>query len=62
MMPERRRHLLPEEDELDDPGDDEGIDFQLPGDLWFRTSPRGKLDVASYTCGLKTPDSQSGSH
>jgi hypothetical protein len=62
MMPERWRCLLPEEDELDDPDDDDGIDFQLPGDLWFRTSPRGKLDVASYTCGLKTPDPQSGSH
>jgi hypothetical protein len=62
MMPERRRRLLPEEDELDDPDDDGGIDFQLPGDLWFRASRRGTLDVASYTCRQKLPDSQSGSH
>jgi hypothetical protein len=61
MMPERRRCLLPEEDELDDPGDDDGIDFQLPGDLWFHASQRGTLGVASYTCGLKSPDPQSGS-
>jgi hypothetical protein len=62
MMPVHRRCLLPEEDELDDPGDDDGIDFQLPGDLWFRASRRGTLALASYTCGLKTPDPQSGSH
>jgi hypothetical protein len=62
MMPERQPCLLPEEDELDDPDDDGGIDFQLPGDLWFRTSRRGKLDVASYTCGMKLPAPQSGSH
>ncbi len=61
MMPEHPRRLLPEEDELDDPDDDDGIDYQLPGDLWFRSSQRGKLAVASYTCRLKTPDSQSGS-
>ena len=29
------RHLLPEEDALDDPDDDE-VDPTLPGDLWFR--------------------------
>jgi hypothetical protein len=28
------RNLLPEEDALDDPDDDEA-DFTLPGDLWF---------------------------
>jgi hypothetical protein len=62
MMPERQHCLLPEEDELGDPDDDDGIDFQLPGDLWFRTSRRGKLDVTSYTCGMKLPEPQSGSH
>ncbi len=62
MMPERWRSLLPEEDELDDPDDGDGIDFQLPGDLWFLTPLRGKLDVASYTYGLNLPDSQSGLH
>ena len=29
------RNLLPEEDALDDPDDDEA-DPTLPGDLWFR--------------------------
>ena len=29
------RNLLPEEDALDDPDDDEA-DPSLPGDLWFR--------------------------
>jgi hypothetical protein len=62
MMPERRHGLLPEEDELDDPGDDDGVDIHMPGDLWFRAPLRGMLDVASYTYGLKMPDSQSGSH
>ena len=62
MMPDFRRNLLPEEDELDDPGDDDGIDFQLPGDLWFRTPQRRKLVGASYTYGMNLPDSQSGSH
>ena len=62
MMPEHQRRLLPEEDELDDPGDDDGIDFHLPGDLWFRASARGKQDVASYTYCLKLPDPESGSH
>ena len=62
MMPELRRCLLPEEDELDDPDDDGGIDIQLPGDLWFRAARRRMLDVASYTCRQKLPDPQSGSH
>jgi hypothetical protein len=62
MMPERLRGLLPEEDELDDPEDDDGIDIQLPGDLWFRTRPSGRLDATSYTYGLKTQDFQSGPH
>jgi len=30
------RNLLPEEDALDDPDDDEEADPTLPGDLWFR--------------------------
>jgi hypothetical protein len=30
------RHLLPEEDALDDPDDDDEADPTLPGDLWFR--------------------------
>jgi hypothetical protein len=29
-------HLLPEEDALDDPDDDDDADPTLPGDLWFR--------------------------
>ena len=62
MMPERQHCLLPEEDELGDPDDDDGIDFQMPGDLWFRASRRRMLDVPSYTCDLKLPDPQSGSH
>ena len=62
MMPERHRDLLPEEDELGDPDDDGGIDFQLPGDLWFRASRRRMLDVASYTGDQKLLDPQSGSH
>jgi hypothetical protein len=30
------RNLLPEEDALDDPDDDDEADPTLPGDLWFR--------------------------
>jgi hypothetical protein len=30
------RNLLPEEDALDDPDDDDESDPTLPGDLWFR--------------------------
>lgn len=62
MMPERLRCLLPEEDELDDPDADDGIDFQLPGDLWFRVLRRGKFDVASYTSGMTRSEPQSDSH
>jgi hypothetical protein len=29
--------LLPEEDAIDDPDDDDETDPTLPGDLWFRT-------------------------
>jgi hypothetical protein len=29
-------HLLPEEDVLDEPDDDDEADPTLPGDLWFR--------------------------
>jgi len=29
-------NLLPEEDALDDPDDDDEADPTLPGDLWFR--------------------------
>ena len=60
-MPEPGLCLLPEEDELDDPEDDDGIDFQLPGDLWFRAARRGKSARAAYTCGLKLPRLAAGS-
>jgi hypothetical protein len=30
-------HLLPEEDVLDDPDDDDEADPTVPGDLWFVT-------------------------
>jgi hypothetical protein len=30
------RHLLPEEDALEDPDDDDEADPTLPGDLWYR--------------------------
>ena len=30
------RNLLPEEDAIDDPEDDDEADPTLPGDLWFR--------------------------
>jgi len=49
--------LLPEEDALDDPDDDDEADPTLPGDLWFRRRPCaameidafGRPQVASYT-------------
>lgn len=31
-----RPHLLPEEDVLDDPDDDDEADPTVPGDLWYR--------------------------
>jgi hypothetical protein len=36
------RQLLPEEDVLDDPDDDDEADPSVPGDLWFLT---GGLEV-----------------
>jgi len=30
-----RRNLTPEEDVVDDPDEDDGIDELLPADLWF---------------------------
>ena len=36
------RNLLPEEDVLDDPDDDEA-DPTLPGDLWFRRQSQAAL-------------------
>ena len=41
-------NLLPEEDALDDPDDDDEADPTLPGDLWFRR----KLGAALWT-GLR---------
>jgi hypothetical protein len=32
-----RHCLLPEEDAIDDPDDDDETDMTIPGDLWFRT-------------------------
>jgi hypothetical protein len=34
------RNLLPEEDALDDPNDDDEADPTLPGDLWFLNESR----------------------
>jgi hypothetical protein len=34
------RNLLPEEDALDDPDDDDEADPTLPGDLWFLRQSR----------------------
>ena len=34
------RNLLPEEDALDDPDDDDDADPTLPGDLWFLNQSR----------------------
>jgi hypothetical protein len=51
-------NLLPEEDALDDPEEDDETDLTLPGDLWFRAGrsadslrdvPPGPLTSASYT-------------
>jgi hypothetical protein len=40
MIRKRRSRLLPEEDILDEPDDDDGFDTSLPGDLWFRSVDR----------------------
>jgi hypothetical protein len=57
MMP-RSPLLLPEEDVLDDPDDDDEADPTVPGDLWYlRSENRGSrfdtnagiLTNASYT-------------
>jgi len=39
-------NLLPEEDALDDPDDDDDADPTLPGDLWFRR----RRPVGMNTC------------
>jgi hypothetical protein len=63
------RNLLPEEDALDDPDDDDEADPTLPGDLWFISQSRalrrwtsaGEPEGPSYTLGrlcrrrLETP-------
>lgn len=36
MTHSRHDQLLPEEDALDDPDEDDETDLTLPGDLWFR--------------------------
>jgi hypothetical protein len=41
------RHLLPEEDALDDPEDDDEADPTLPGDLWFRHRSPSALKKAA---------------
>jgi hypothetical protein len=43
------RNLLPEEDALDDPDDDDEADPTLPGDLWFRR--RMPAVLKSAVCG-----------
>ena len=43
------RHLLPEEDALDDPDEDDEADPTLPGDLWFRRQKRAALKTG--VCG-----------
>jgi hypothetical protein len=37
------RNLLPEEDALDDPDDDDEADPTLPGDLWFLIQSRAAM-------------------
>ena len=37
------RNLLPEEDAIDDPDDDDEADPTLPGDLWFRSNSRAAM-------------------
>ena len=43
MIEEPHRPLLPEEDALDDPDEDDEADPSLPGDLWFITRAIGDL-------------------
>ena len=38
-------NLLPEEDALDDPDDDDEADPTLPGDLWFRQGLPAALKI-----------------
>ena len=46
------RNLLPEEDALDDPDDDDEADPTLPGDIWFRCqSPTAEKTDG---CGMAT--------
>ena len=37
------RNLLPEEDAIDNPDDDDEADPTLPGDIWFRSQSRPTL-------------------
>jgi hypothetical protein len=46
------RNLLPEEDALDDPDDDDEADPALPGDLWFRRRLPAPLTRAVLRRGL----------
>jgi hypothetical protein len=57
-MTRRPPSLLPEEDVLDDPDEDDEADPTLPGDLWFLRddstavlprSAAGRSSAASYT-------------
>jgi len=41
------RNLLPEEDALDDPDDDDEADPTLPGDLWFRHGLRPAMKTSA---------------
>lgn len=41
-------NLLPEEDAIDDPDDDDEADPTLPGDLWFR---QGFVTATSQSFG-----------
>lgn len=44
MIDHNRSPLLPEEDAIDDPDEDDDIDPTIPGDLWFAcTSAREEL-------------------
>jgi hypothetical protein len=48
-------NLLPEEDAIDDPEDEDEADPTIPGDLWFRfpassrsTEPRGTRRILAF--------------